>query len=91
MNIYRIAVIPGDGIGVEVMCVSARLEAFPAGALMLEFLGEVQASNLVLSSIKPVTTRGNPLTRDIGGNASTIQERYVTEYHPCLLSNSTIV
>lgn len=54
-----------------------------SGALMLEFLGEVQAADLVLSAIKAVTTRGHPLTRDIGGSASTVEvgEAIVAQLH----------
>jgi tartrate dehydrogenase/decarboxylase/D-malate dehydrogenase len=43
------------------------------GAMMLDFLGETQAADLILSAIKSVTGRGYPLTPDIGGRATTVE------------------
>ena len=42
-----------------------------AGAMMLEHLGESEASRLVESSVVRVLTAGRPLTPDLGGAATT--------------------
>lgn len=42
-----------------------------SGALMLEFLGQPQLSQTMLSAIRTLTSRGYPLTADIGGSART--------------------
>lgn len=40
------------------------------GAMMLDFLGEPEAGELILKAIKAVTTVGRPLTPDLGGEAT---------------------
>ena len=42
-----------------------------SGAMMLEFIGEKQAADLILSAIKVVLTQGQTLTPDLGGSAKT--------------------
>jgi tartrate dehydrogenase/decarboxylase/D-malate dehydrogenase len=44
-----------------------------SGAMMLEFLGEKAASDLILSAIKRAASRGMALTPDLGGNLSTAE------------------
>jgi len=44
-----------------------------SGALMLDFLGEVEAARLILAAIRSVTAEGRALTPDLGGRATTIQ------------------
>lgn len=44
-----------------------------SGALMLEFLGESQAANLILAAISAVTSEGHLLPPDLGGSATTHQ------------------
>ncbi len=42
-----------------------------SGALMLEFLGQSQAADLILAAIKAVLADGRALTPDLGGHAKT--------------------
>lgn len=44
-----------------------------SGAMMLEFLGETEASGIVLSGIRDVLSENENLTPDIGGKASTVE------------------
>jgi tartrate dehydrogenase/decarboxylase/D-malate dehydrogenase len=44
-----------------------------SGAMMLEFLGEQPAADLILAAIKAVLTEGRALTPDLGGSAKTTQ------------------
>jgi tartrate dehydrogenase/decarboxylase/D-malate dehydrogenase len=43
-----------------------------AGKLMLDHLGETEASGLVMDALRTVA-RSGPRTRDLGGNATTIE------------------
>jgi len=38
---------------------------------MLEHLGEAESASLLMSAIESVTARGDRLTRDLGGTATT--------------------
>jgi tartrate dehydrogenase/decarboxylase/D-malate dehydrogenase len=42
-----------------------------SGAMMLDHLGEIEAARSVESAIEAVLEAGHPVTRDLGGNAST--------------------
>jgi len=44
-----------------------------AGSLMLDFLGEAEAANLVMRGIETTILQGKVLTPDLGGKASTAQ------------------
>jgi tartrate dehydrogenase/decarboxylase/D-malate dehydrogenase len=44
-----------------------------SGSLMLGFLGETQAADLILAAVKEVTGAGRTLTPDLGGTATTLE------------------
>ena len=44
-----------------------------SGAMMLEFLDEHNASELILSAIRTVTATGQILTPDLGGKSTTCE------------------
>lgn len=44
-----------------------------SGALMLDFLGEVRAADLIMQAIRAVTSQGRLLTPDLGGRARTVE------------------
>ena len=44
-----------------------------SGAMMLDFLGQTQTTNLIMSAIKTLTTEGRVLSPDLGGQARTIE------------------
>jgi tartrate dehydrogenase/decarboxylase/D-malate dehydrogenase len=58
--------IVGKGIANPV----AEIES---GAMMLEFLGEGAAANLIVSAVREVLAEGRALTPDLGGTARTSQ------------------
>ena len=43
------------------------------GAMMLDFLGERESARLIVSAIQAVTAEGKAVTRDLGGQASTVE------------------
>ena len=44
-----------------------------AGSLMLEFLGEAEAAKLIMEGISKTVLKGQVITPDLGGTASTSQ------------------
>jgi tartrate dehydrogenase/decarboxylase/D-malate dehydrogenase len=44
-----------------------------SGAMMLEHLGETEAAQAIISAFQNVLKNGGPRTRDLGGNANTIE------------------
>ncbi len=44
-----------------------------SGALMLDFLGEAEAAELMINAIKSVTAEGRILPREVGGSATTVE------------------
>jgi tartrate dehydrogenase/decarboxylase/D-malate dehydrogenase len=44
-----------------------------SGALMLDFLGEARAADLIMQAIRAVTGQGRLLTPDLGGRARTVE------------------
>ena len=44
-----------------------------AGAMMLDFLGEKQAHDIIIDGISKTLEEGKHLTRDLGGQSSTDQ------------------
>jgi len=44
-----------------------------SGAMMLDFLGQSQTANLIMSAIKTVTSEGRVLSPDLGGQSTTIE------------------
>jgi tartrate dehydrogenase/decarboxylase/D-malate dehydrogenase len=72
---YRIAVIPGDGIGKEVVPEGLRVLDATARALdfSLEHLGEPAGAAAVLAAIEDVVGGGgDALTPDLGGSGTTV-------------------
>lgn len=49
------------------------LAAILAGAMMLDFLGEAEAAACIESAVVEVLEKGEPLTPDLGGSASTLE------------------
>jgi len=49
------------------------LAAILAGAMMLDFLGEAEASRGIESAVTEVLRNGEPLTPDLGGSATTVE------------------
>jgi tartrate dehydrogenase/decarboxylase/D-malate dehydrogenase len=44
-----------------------------SGAMMLNFLGQTETADLMMSAIKTLTSQGRVLSPDLGGQARTIQ------------------
>jgi tartrate dehydrogenase/decarboxylase/D-malate dehydrogenase len=44
-----------------------------SGALMLEFIGEEETANIILSAVNAVTKDARVLPPDVGGQATTIE------------------
>jgi tartrate dehydrogenase/decarboxylase/D-malate dehydrogenase len=53
--------------------VANPMAAMLAGAMMLNFLGETEASQIVESAVRSLLADGAPLTPDLGGTATTME------------------
>ena len=53
--------------------VANPIAAFWTAKMMLEHLGEIEASNILMNTIEKLTANKKFLTRDLGGNASTTE------------------
>jgi len=49
------------------------IAAIWAGSLLLDFLGETAAADLIMKAIKATVLQGKTLTPDLGGQATTSQ------------------
>jgi tartrate dehydrogenase/decarboxylase/D-malate dehydrogenase len=57
-----------DGLGI-----ANPIATVWAGAMMLEFLGELRASDLIMKAIRATAADGSVLTADLGGQATTVE------------------
>lgn len=64
------------------------IACFWSGAMMLEHLGELEASKLLMNAIETLTFSRKVLTRDLGGNASTTE---VTEELIRIIKNDLLI
>ena len=66
MKEYNIASIAGKGIAIPV----GQIQSV---AMMLDYLGEKEASNSIVEAIEKSLNEKENRTKDLGGNADTVQ------------------
>src|SRR2546430_6193392 len=65
--------IHGSAFDIMGKGIANPIGTFWTGVLMLEHLGEREAAARLMAAIERVTAAGTPLTRDLGGTATTRQ------------------
>ena len=63
--------IHGSAFDIMGKGIANPIGTFWSAVLMLEHLGEAESASLLMSAIESVTARGDRLTRDLGGTATT--------------------
>jgi len=63
--------IHGSAFDIMGQGIANPIGSFWSASMMLEHLGEATAARAVLTAIEQVTKAGDPLARDLGGNATT--------------------
>jgi tartrate dehydrogenase/decarboxylase / D-malate dehydrogenase len=65
--------IHGSAFDITGKGIANPLGSFWTGAMLLEHLGEAEAARRVMRAVEAVTERGEVLTPDLGGKATTVE------------------